>query len=148
MSADLDHRSCQACGATLVQHPNESRSNWRRRQSCGRSCQRLRIQSTPRQCEHCGDTFTRNAPAESNSSFQKRRFCSKACGTAAFSASRERRDRAYRDSLLEDLEWIIGTDHPERVALRLGLTLDGLQRNLYRWGRTDLVARLSAEVAA
>lgn len=41
---------------------------------------------------------------------------------------------------VEDLEWILGTDHPERIARRLGRTPATLTRMLERAGRHDLAA--------
>lgn len=49
-----------------------------------------------------------------------------------------------RQHVIEDLEWIIGTDSPESVAERLGYRrLDTLQSSLRKWGRADLADRLS-----
>jgi hypothetical protein len=48
-----------------------------------------------------------------------------------------------RDETLEDVEWIIGTDAPDRIARRLGYERpESLIRSLARWGRHDLASRL------
>ena len=42
----------------------------------------------------------------------------------------------------EDAEWIVGTDHPEHIAYRLGYRSTAhLYDALRRWGRQDLVDR-------
>lgn len=46
------------------------------------------------------------------------------------------------DDLVSEVEWLVGTDHRERIAARLSLTTGALERRLYRAGRGDLVARL------
>ena len=44
--------------------------------------------------------------------------------------------------IIEDAEWIIGTDHPESVARRVGYRSTAhLYDALRRWGRQDLVDR-------
>ena len=49
-----------------------------------------------------------------------------------------------RQTVIEDVEWIIGTDSPESIAERLGYRrLDTLQSSLRKWGRADLADRLS-----
>ena len=61
---------------------------------------------------------------------------------AGLQRSLERREQ-HKAATLEDLEWIIDTDHPERVAARLGYARpEYLIRCLYRWGRMDLAVRL------
>ena len=48
-----------------------------------------------------------------------------------------------RQTVIEDVEWIIGTDSPESIAVRLGYRrLDTLQSSLRKWGRADLADRL------
>lgn len=44
--------------------------------------------------------------------------------------------------LVEDVEWLLGTDTPERIAARLGYSIDSLVRRLQRNGRGDLADRL------
>lgn len=44
--------------------------------------------------------------------------------------------------VIEDAEWIVGTDHPEHIARRVGFaTTKQLYDALRRWGRQDLVDR-------
>ena len=51
-----------------------------------------------------------------------------------------------RQTVIEDVEWIIGTDSPESIAVRLGYRcLDTLQSSLRKWGRADLADRLSPD---
>lgn len=58
-------------------------------------------------------------------------------------AARRSRSNRYAQ-MIEDLEWIIGTDSPESIAVRLGYRcLDTLQSSLRKWGRADLADRLS-----
>lgn len=48
-----------------------------------------------------------------------------------------------RAAVIEDLEWIVGTAHPEDVAHRLGYaSAKNLCRVLYKWGRGDLACKL------
>ena len=51
-----------------------------------------------------------------------------------------------RQTVIEDVVWIIGTDSPESIAERLGYRrLDTLQSSLRKWGRADLADRLSPD---
>ncbi|MBC7939108.1 MAG: hypothetical protein H7Z19_04970 [Chitinophagaceae bacterium] len=50
--------------------------------------------------------------------------------------------------MVEDVEWIIGTDSAERIAERVGLTLEALERALYRADRRDLWHRIKAGMPA
>lgn len=46
--------------------------------------------------------------------------------------------------VIEDAEWLLGTDHPERIAQRLGYaTVDTLRTTLRRNGRDDLAQQLT-----
>ena len=49
-----------------------------------------------------------------------------------------------RDQVIEDCEWLAGTDHPDNIARRLGYS-DGnsLRKQLWNWGQRDLAARLT-----
>lgn len=61
----------------------------------------------------------------------------------------QRKVAKHRGAVVGDLEWIIGTDRPDRIAQRLGYAdVDSLRKVLYRWGRDDLARRLNAEDAA
>ena len=52
--------------------------------------------------------------------------------------------RIRQQAVIEDVEWIIGTDSPESIAVRLGYRrLNNLLTALRRWGRADLADRLS-----
>ena len=103
----------------------------------------------PKTCELCGALFARGAK-DGLAKWLTRRFCSGRCTGLAGAAARSEAERARREQVIEDFEWIVGTEHPERIAARLGFPcVEHLQRNLYRWGRADLVHRLNAqEVAA
>ena len=49
---------------------------------------------------------------------------------------------AARDRVIEDAEWIVGTDNPDHIARRVGFaTTKQLYDALRRWGRQDLVDR-------
>ena len=55
------------------------------------------------------------------------------------------RARKQTRRVLEDAEWLAGTDTPERIATRLGFTSwPALQQLLWRHGRQDLAAAISA----
>ena len=53
----------------------------------------------------------------------------------------QQRTRAVE--VIEDVEWLIGTDHPDSIGVRLGYR-DALHLAdaLRRWGRPDLTSRL------
>ena len=54
------------------------------------------------------------------------------------------RPASRRDLVLEDVEWLAGTDHPDNIARRLGYRNgDSLTKQLWNWGQRDLVARLT-----
>jgi hypothetical protein len=61
----------------------------------------------------------------------------------------QRKVAKHRGAVVADLEWILGTDQPDRVAERLGYSdADSLRGVLYRWGRSDLAVRLGMAGAA
>ena len=62
----------------------------------------------------------------------------------------ERRGKPSRaPEIIEDVEWIIGTDSPERIAARVGVpSLAALEQALRRAGRADLWNRLNTGTAA
>ena len=50
--------------------------------------------------------------------------------------------QSKRDRVIEDAEWIAGTDHPDSIAIRCGFAnTDTFYDALRRWGRQDLVDR-------
>lgn len=63
---------------------------------------------------------------------------------AAIRAARQPRPRPRpRAEVIEDVEWLIGTDHPDTIATRVGYRdHDTLASTMRRWGRQDLAARL------
>ena len=113
---------------------------------CDTHYRMLRRQLTDaRTCEVCGATYTR-AKNTSHVQHAKSRYCSRACACKAASAAK---DAARREAVIEDLEVIIGTDAPDRIAARLGYAnADGLVKALRRWGRDDLAAHLTPEQVA
>ena len=49
-----------------------------------------------------------------------------------------------RDQVIEDCEWVAGTDHPDNIARRLCYSSEhSLTAQLQCWGQRDLVARLT-----
>ena len=49
-----------------------------------------------------------------------------------------------RDQVIEDVEWLAGTDHPDNLARRLGYKSGvSLVTQLQHWRRYDLAARLT-----
>lgn len=120
------------------------------------------LDTPPRTCEHCGETYERK-PNEEAWKFNRRRFCGVTCVNrwkaargiggciGNLDALRKTWENAARrrQTVIEDLEWIIDTDAPERVAHRLGYdNPHSLERMLQRWGRQDLAAKLRVETAA
>ena len=54
------------------------------------------------------------------------------------------RPASRRDQVIEDCEWVAGTDHPDNIARRLGYCDgDSLSKQLRNWGQRDLAARLT-----
>ena len=54
------------------------------------------------------------------------------------------RPASRRDQVIEDVEWVAGTDHPDNIARRLGYRNgDSLTKQLWNWGQRDLAARLT-----
>ena len=54
------------------------------------------------------------------------------------------RPASRRDQVIEDCEWLAGTDHPDNIARRLGYRSgDSLTKQLWNWGQRDLAARLT-----
>ena len=50
--------------------------------------------------------------------------------------------------LVEDVEWLAGTDRPDLIAARVGVpSLGALEARLRRAGRADLWRKLAREVA-
>ena len=55
------------------------------------------------------------------------------------------RPASRRDQVIEDCEWLAGTDHPDNIARRLGYSNgDSLTKQLWNWGQRDLAARLTS----
>jgi hypothetical protein len=97
-----------------------------------------------RRCEQCGNGYARTR-AESPAHWARRRFCSRSCAGQWSSLMAAERRRLAK---IEDAEWIIGTDAPERIARRLGYgDPENLRDVLRRWGRDDLASRLLERVA-
>ena len=54
------------------------------------------------------------------------------------------RPASRRDQVIEDCEWVAGTDHPDNIARRLGYRNgNSLTKQLWNWGQRDLAARLT-----
>ena len=54
------------------------------------------------------------------------------------------RPASRRDQVIEDCEWVAGTDHPDNIARRLGYSSEhSLTAQLQHWGQRDLAARLT-----
>ena len=54
------------------------------------------------------------------------------------------RPASRRDQVIEDCEWLAGTDHPDNIARRLGYRNgDSLTKQLWNWGQHNLAARLT-----
>ena len=54
------------------------------------------------------------------------------------------RPASRRDLVLEEVRFLAGTDHPDRLAARLGYRNGiSLVTQLQHWGRHDLAARLT-----
>ena len=51
---------------------------------------------------------------------------------------------ARRQAVIEDVEWVAGTDHPDNIARRLGYSdSNSLSKQLRNWSQRDLAARLT-----
>lgn len=88
----MSERVCKACGAALVRRPGEQSSNYRKRNTCGRSCRvalswlsgkrtpetTAKIAIPERRCVCCGVKLERR-PQEQRTNFRKRTTCSKEC---------------------------------------------------------------------
>ena len=56
------------------------------------------------------------------------------------------RPASRRDQVIEDCEWLAGTDHPDNIARRLGYSSEhSLTAQLQHWGRHDLAARITRD---
>jgi hypothetical protein len=98
-----------------------------------------------RQCDHCGADYYRGT--ESAARFRRRRYCSVRCATAVNNAPGCR--EGHDEALIEDVEFLLGTDTMHNIANRLGFARpDSLARRMYRVGRPDLAQVLQrAEVS-
>lgn len=80
----------------------------------------------------------------------KGKYCSRACTGKARSAQMKQvqneihgKRRAY---IVEELDFLIGTDSPERLARRLGYnTVEGLTKACQREKREDLASKLKRQ---
>ena len=91
----------------------------------------------PRTCGHCSKPLVTR--------FQVK-FCNSECSSGArrSEATRPRGKRA--NAVIEDVQWIIGTDSPESIARRVGYSsVSSLTRSLTGWGERELALRLGME---
>jgi hypothetical protein len=79
-------------------------------------------------CLHCGRVCPKTLE-QTWTDWEAMRFCDDTC---------ERAHRLPRDELIEELELLLGTDHLNSIARRLGYRPDSLARRLQRCGRPDL----------
>jgi hypothetical protein len=106
------------------------------------------VPTPPKTCELCGITYERKVGSECVKQYLARRFCSNACGNEVKFEANRKAAAERRDAIIEDLEWILGTDNPDRVTRRLGYSdVENLRMVLRRWGREDLANRLLERVA-
>ena len=55
-------------------------------------------------------------------------------------------DKTRQQTVIEEIEFLLGTERADHIAHRLGYTdLGSLQRSLHRWGRHDLAAHFRRE---
>ena len=93
----------------------------------------------------CGKEFTRTVSARGKKEpmrfWVKRQFCGNSCANKG-------RWQVHFRNLIEDVEWIIGTDHPESIAKRVHYkNAKDLAHILREKGRGDLADRLQREMA-
>lgn len=104
-------------------------------------------------CQTCGQPLVRKVwsrgERESTTKFNARRYCDQECAKPARTRALTRGSKPRNHAeLLEDLEWIIGTDHPDNIARRLGYSnAENLERVLHKWRRPDLAARVRVVAA-
>jgi hypothetical protein len=95
------------------------------------------------EAEDCRKEYTRRRAAsgrlEPGPTFRRRRFCSASCSDLNRESSKRRR-------VVEDVEFLIGTDYPLSIAKRVGYAkVRSLVRILEAADRVDLAERLSRE---
>ena len=164
-----DTKVCPTCGTTIhrssLKKDVQSDSKWYRRIYCSRPCSTRgagkirwekaeRIQHGPesKSCLGCGCTIHRTK--QSNWNWAKQKYCSPDCAGKSSPRAQEslakmlegsrRRYALQRDYVIGELEFLIGTDTTENLAVRLGYKkgIPSLYRALERWEREDLIARL------
>lgn len=141
-------KPCLKCGREIPRKPG---NHYATQKYCSLTCSNSAtaaeknhkriIPVTPKACEECGELLERKKH-DSPAKYAERRFCGLRCAGKVNARVSTAKHAAKVAELIEDLEWVAGTDHPERLAQRLGYSsAQVLSRSLYRWGRADL-ARL------
>lgn len=95
------------------------------------------VEVPARTCQTCGNTIKRR-PHEAPSKYARRSYCDRSCATTNQHAV-TRTPGEHGRYIIEEVEHLAGTDHPARIARRLGYTDHlNLRDALRRWGRNDL----------
>jgi len=77
---------------------------------------------------------------ESADNWAKRRYCGRVCASIARRRTRTFTASQKLQSVIEEVDWLRGTDTPQNVAARLGYATATLNRVLADAGRGDLAA--------
>ena len=94
----------------------------------------------PKQCKSCGNTLARR-DRESPGKYQRRAYCNETCSTQHLRRKEFRTIGPRAAYVIEELEFLGGTDDPDRLATRLGYKNGRtLAEALRKFGRYDLAA--------
>jgi len=131
-------KPCEHCGAQMERDVagNESVAHFNRRRFCTKQCyhaQRGAVKASlaaeRRMCLGCGEHLVPRY-GEGVAAFAARKSCKLAC---------QAKRRSY---VVEEVDFLVGSDEPDRLARRLGYELEGLVSLLEDEGREDLARRL------
>ena len=101
-------------------------------------------------CEKCGTTFSRRRYAsgrlEDTHNWSIRKFCTPQCGYQVKSEKMQHIPTRRELNMIEDVNWIIGTDTPANIAVRVGYgNVNYLTRTLDDCKEHELANRLRRE---
>ncbi|PSL04157.1 hypothetical protein CLV30_106162 [Haloactinopolyspora alba] len=134
-------KSCEQCGETMEQDRagRESVSQFRRRQFCSLRCyhdhrggEKAALAEVRRMCFGCGGHLEPRY-GEGAEAFAARKYCEAACMA---------KRRAY---VVEELDFLVGTDTPDSLARRLGYSRSHLMELLDEVERPDLAQAFRQE---
>src|SRR5690349_8301651 len=136
-------KTCEntACGREFPLNRGPVRNAKRR--FCSRACSRanqLAEAAVARESKVCGGddctTVYFRSRRYSQVEWEKRTYCSSACSL-----------EARKSHIVEDVEWIIDTDHPESIARRVGYSKpENLVNRLRKLGAVELADKLARKI--